>query len=1136
MKPILLKLSGLQSYRESQEIDFTALCETGLFGIFGPTGSGKSTLLDAMTLALYGKVERAVNGTQGIMNHSEDSLFVAYTFELTSPKGSSRYRVERRFKRTGEQSVSCTISRFIELKPEGETVLADKLAEVNRCVEEKIGLKMDDFTRAVVLPQGKFSEFLALKGSERRQMLQRLFHLEKYGDQLAVKLSRRVKETESRLKELTAEQQGLGQASEEAVKAAAERLALAEEEAHAARTRLAEVRQKAEEASKIRELMQEKQRLMAEEARLTANNPAIEAAEHKLRHAEAAEQLLPVLKGWQEAAETARARRAAAEAAASSAAAAEEKAGEAVKMSAAADEVLAQEEPPLLRRLEQLEQARQLQAEAEQLKAEQAGQLGRQQEIEQKRKLAAEEAAKEETLLNKAVHRRKELEQQLKELEVKSAERRLLQEGMQRKEALAAAEQQLEQTRLEAGQLRSRQEEALRQLQELTAEAARSEAERQDTLAEAYRLAAELQNQEQELQGLGEELERREAQLRHQLKEQELHVWSVRLAQELHEGGACPVCGSLEHPSPAVHGDEGTAALEAELQAVAALLPECRELRFGAARDLESVRAALESLDAAADPAASSEAAAATQTAAARPGAPLDAESARARLAALRTARGGSGTRLSALQSRVRGQRSAGAELRQRCALAAAEEQAAAAQAEQQQARCSALEADVQRRAAEWAAAHPGMTPDELQRSYEAMQAKDLQAEDVRHRLEVSGPYIEDKTSRLRVLSEQLAALDRELVECSTRLKGGLQLIEEKSKRLAALTGGEPAEALLAAAESRLVQLRTAAREAREQLAAAQQLRNETAQADVLARQAAAAAAEQAAEQERRWEQALSDAPFATEQAAAEAAIGREEAEELARLAEQHRKQQQELAVTLRDLELRLNGRSLSEEAWNEVQRTFREYQAQDELALQEKAKAQRDLEDVEKRHVRWQELEQQRSALEHESGLLGKLQSTLRGNAFVEYVAEEQLVHVSQAASQRLRFLTKQRYSLETDSGGGFVIRDDANGGVKRPVSTLSGGETFLTSLALALALSAQIQLRGQYPLQFFFLDEGFGTLDPELLDTVITSLEHLHHDHLSVGVISHVAELRERLPRKLIVQPAVNAGEGSRIHLEKL
>jgi exonuclease SbcC len=144
--------------------------------------------------------------------------------------------------------------------------------------------------------------------------------------------------------------------------------------------------------------------------------------------------------------------------------------------------------------------------------------------------------------------------------------------------------------------------------------------------------------------------------------------------------------------------------------------------------------------------------------------------------------------------------------------------------------------------------------------------------------------------------------------------------------------------------------------------------------------------------------------------------------------------------------------------------------------------------------------------------------------------------MQVCRDASQRLGVLTRQRYALEVDSGGGFLIRDDANGGVKRPVSTLSGGETFLASLALALSLSAQIQLSGEYPLEFFFLDEGFGTLDHDLLDTVVTALENLHTDHLSVGVISHVPELRARLARRLVVEPAEASGRGSRLYLETL
>ncbi|NGP44513.1 hypothetical protein G4V62_05900 [Bacillaceae bacterium SIJ1] len=90
------------------------------------------------------------------------------------------------------------------------------------------------------------------------------------------------------------------------------------------------------------------------------------------------------------------------------------------------------------------------------------------------------------------------------------------------------------------------------------------------------------------------------------------------------------------------------------------------------------------------------------------------------------------------------------------------------------------------------------------------------------------------------------------------------------------------------------------------------------------------------------------------------------------------------------------------------------------------------------------------------------------------------------------------------------------------------------MTSLALALALSAQIQLRGTYPLQFFFLDEGFGTLDQSMLDTVVSALEGLHDDKRSIGLISHVPELQERLVRKLTVSPPSFAGQGSIVKVE--
>jgi DNA repair exonuclease SbcCD ATPase subunit len=154
MKPIQLTWSGLQSYREKQEIDFTLLCDAGVFGIFGPTGSGKSTILDAITLALYGKVERASNGTQGILNQAENVLAVSFTFELSHADGAKRYRVERQFKRGADVSVLNSMCRLIQVQTEQDSVvLADKAGEVNAQVLEILGLSMQDFSRAVILPQ-----------------------------------------------------------------------------------------------------------------------------------------------------------------------------------------------------------------------------------------------------------------------------------------------------------------------------------------------------------------------------------------------------------------------------------------------------------------------------------------------------------------------------------------------------------------------------------------------------------------------------------------------------------------------------------------------------------------------------------------------------------------------------------------------------------------------------------------------------------------------------------------------------------------------------------------------------------------------------------------------------------------------
>ncbi len=275
----------------------------------------------------------------------------------------------------------------------------------------------------------------------------------------------------------------------------------------------------------------------------------------------------------------------------------------------------------------------------------------------------------------------------------------------------------------------------------------------------------------------------------------------------------------------------------------------------------------------------------------------------------------------------------------------------------------------------------------------------------------------------------------------------------------------------------------------------------ESAKTESAVRQAAESARLALEEAEREWAQQSEAEGFSTVQEVSDALISPEQQQQWSAEVEAHGKLEHQLSARLAELDHELAGREVTDDMWEAMERELGECKAQDEAALQTMAKAERDWEDLQAKHRRWRELESKQTACRNELERLGKLQSVLRGNAFVEFLAEEQLMHVSRAASERLGQLTRQRYAIEVDSGGGFVMRDDANGGVRRPVTTLSGGETFLTSLSLALALSMQIQLKGEHPLEFFFLDEGFGTLDQELLDTVITALEKLHTDKLTVA-----------------------------------
>ena len=175
-------------------------------------------------------------------------------------------------------------------------------------------------------------------------------------------------------------------------------------------------------------------------------------------------------------------------------------------------------------------------------------------------------------------------------------------------------------------------------------------------------------------------------------------------------------------------------------------------------------------------------------------------------------------------------------------------------------------------------------------------------------------------------------------------------------------------------------------------------------------------------------------------------------------------------------------------------------------------------------------ELLKREKALTEKYALAKLLQNLVKKRAFLDYVANEYLEDITRAAAATLLRLTSGGYGLVYE--GEFFVTDNKNGGKKRSVSTLSGGETFLVSLSLAFSLSTYICAKSDRPIEFFFLDEGFGTLDSELVETVLDSLEKFKSEKFSIGIISHVKELKERIGCRITVKAATESA-GSEIEI---
>ncbi|MDE2982408.1 MAG: SMC family ATPase [Gemmatimonadota bacterium] len=156
-----------------------------------------------------------------------------------------------------------------------------------------------------------------------------------------------------------------------------------------------------------------------------------------------------------------------------------------------------------------------------------------------------------------------------------------------------------------------------------------------------------------------------------------------------------------------------------------------------------------------------------------------------------------------------------------------------------------------------------------------------------------------------------------------------------------------------------------------------------------------------------------------------------------------------------------------------------------------------------------------------------------LGARKFGAWMQNQILAWLVEGATARLRELSSGQYSLDLSDRNEFLVIDHRNADEPRLAKTLSGGETFLASLALALSLAEQVAslaARGSSKLEALFLDEGFGTLDSETLDVVAATIEQLGAERM-VGLVTHVPELADRIPVQYQVRKVGNASSVERV-----
>jgi exonuclease SbcC len=1104
VRPRRLRVKGYTAFVEEAEIDFDGL---DLFAITGPTGAGKTSLLQAMTIALYGRAPRLGDDLRQLISPLAGSAW----FHLEFRARGRDYQIVRVMSRTRPTTVA--------LEARGDDgawqTLTRGVREANARVEQILGLDFDSFTKVVLLPQNEFDAFLRGKPEERRSILTRLLSLEIYG-RIQQRANQVAVEARTQADVLTGLLEGdYADATPERLESVRERRAEAESAAQAVTRRLAALERASTAAGELHRRRGEhriaSERVAAHERALADAGEERAAGERALTDAErevqtCVERLAAIRYDADRHLQLVGAQAQAA------------RLGDLVAALRQLDDADATGQARIaeltLRRADAVavvaEADRSLASAADAEKGARAALDAQQQRFGDRARIAG--LIEREIRYREDRRQEKEIEHALDAMTARAAALEANQQALGPREA--AARQRLEtasgrraacEAALEAARPRLAQAKtAAGRLAEARRAAARARSAVEAAGAEAERTRAALQAMEAARRAADEVVRAATDELHRVEREHAAHALRASLAV----GEPCPVCLTEVRRVPAVetvdHLEQGRVALEdAEAHLGRA---QTDERRAG-----DAAAAAAEAL---------------------RVSARTDAE---CRAEADRLARELRGVLPEDLRDETRWPEV----FQARIDAMVADRAAAGEEVEAAQGALAALAADLAKIAGEL-----GPLPARIEEQRRALLAIRGRGEDTERELAalLGRPAGPDAAGELASIDAGL----RQAAEVLASAAADCQRARERLREMQAAAAGaeRDLDAEAARARARGDERTLLAGERNDIQSVLERVVPGRAEvAEAISTEIATLVAARARQEEIRRE--LDGARQARERADRHVALVVARIGEIERQLEERRtlglaardaleEARAELTARLATAGLALSGDG---DEPGELAVVVHRARKERDTAVERSAALGAEDRGLAEKVARADACREQRDAARARAEVARELGLLLGANQLQTHVLLDAMRVLVEDGSVHLQRLSDGRYRLRAEDLD-FQVVDAWNGDAVRSVKTLSGGETFLTSLALALALAERLAdlaagAHGHEALESLFVDEGFGALDAEeTLETVVQAIEALPtHDRL-VGIVTHLTALAERMPVQVTVR---KAPEGSRVEMRR-